>query len=45
MSDTEVDVRGADGFGSVQESYRRAVETGLPVYDYVRRNLSEGDTE
>ena len=45
MADTEFDVRGADGFGSIEESYRRAVKTRLPVFDYMKMDFGDGGPE
>jgi PAS domain S-box-containing protein len=45
LTGTELDVRGADGLGSIEDSYRRCVKTRLPVYDYTRMNLGEGEAE
>jgi PAS domain S-box-containing protein len=42
---TEMDVRGSDALGSIEESYRRSMKTGLPVYDYTRTNLGDGQIE
>jgi CheY-like chemotaxis protein len=44
LQGSELEVRGTDGFGSIEVSYRRCVKTGLPVYDYVRTNLGDGVT-
>jgi PAS domain S-box-containing protein len=43
--DLEVQIRGADEAGSQEESYRRSVKSGLPVYDYTRMNFGEGNVE
>jgi PAS domain S-box-containing protein len=45
MADAEFDVRGADGFGSIEESYRRAVKTRLPVFDYMKMDFGDGGPE
>ncbi len=45
LAGTELDVRGSDGLGSVEESYRRSIKTSLPVYDYTRINLGDGQIE
>ena len=42
---TELDVRGLDGFGSIEESYRRAVKSGLPVFDTMRMDFGDGTPE
>ena len=42
---TEFDVGGADGFGSIQESYRRAVKTRQPVFDYMKMDFGDGGAE
>ena len=39
------DVRGADGFGSAEESYRRAVHTRQPVFDYIKMDFGDGGPE
>ena len=39
------DVRGADGFGSAEESYRRAVNTRLPVFDFMKMDFGDGGPE
>jgi PAS domain S-box-containing protein len=45
LAGTELDVQGRDGAGSIEESYRRCVKTGQPVYDYTRMKLGDGVTE
>jgi hypothetical protein len=45
LNQNQFDVRGADGFGSVEESYRRAVKTRLPVFDYMRMSFGDGPAE
>ena len=45
MKGNEFDVRGADGFGSAEESYRRAVKTRQPVFDYMKMNFGDGGPE
>ena len=45
MADAEFDVRGADGFGSIEESYRRAVKTRLPVFDHMKMDFGDGGPE
>jgi hypothetical protein len=43
LTGTELDGPGAEGFGSIEESYRRCAKSGLPVYDFMRMNF--GDEE
>jgi PAS domain S-box-containing protein len=45
MNDNEFEVRGADGFGSAEESYRRAVKTRQPVFDYMKMDFGDGGPE
>ncbi len=45
MSDSEFDVSGAEGFGSIEESYRRAVKTRLPVFDTMKMDFGDGAPE
>ena len=45
IKENEFDVRGADGFGSAEESYRRAVKTRQPVFDYMKMNFGDGGLE
>jgi PAS domain S-box-containing protein len=45
MKEDEFDVRGADGFGSAEESYRRAVKTCQPVFDYMKMDFGDGVPE
>lgn len=42
---TRFDIRGASGFGSIEESYRRCVKTQLPVFDYMRMDFGQGVPE
>jgi PAS domain S-box-containing protein len=45
ITGTEVDVRGVDVIGSIEESYRRCAISRLPVYDYTCINLGDGAAE
>jgi PAS domain S-box-containing protein len=45
LTGTELDGRGADSLGSIEDSYRRSMNTRLPVYDYTRMNLGDGEAE
>jgi PAS domain S-box-containing protein len=45
LASTDIDVRGSDDLGTIEESYRRCVKTQLPVYNYSRMNFGEGQVE
>ena len=45
MKANAFDGRGADGFGSAEESYRRAVNTRQPVFDYIKMDFGDGGPE
>ena len=45
LGGAELDVRWGDGFGSIEESYRRSATTGLPIYDTMRMDFGDGAPE
>jgi PAS domain S-box-containing protein len=45
LAGRELEVRGIDQFGTVEDSYRRCFKSRQPVYEYAKAKLGDGVTE